>query len=201
MLQLVIIDHINFTVVGADGQYTKPHTEIYMQVSTGQRFDVIFQAKTTAELAGKTDYLIQFETKDRPSVYYGYGVLRYLNSTATITTGPTMPPITLSNATYSWLEYALEPLEPSNFPTADEVTRRITIYDRQIFTRTDIWRLNGPQWNVTTPPYPGDRQYLVDIYEYGQSAMPDFQAALNNSGWDPYTCTWPAKLGGVLEII
>ena len=150
MVQLGIINHDNFTIVGADGQYTKPHTESFMQVSTGQRFEVIFQAKTTEELNGKTDYLIQFESKDRPTVYYGYGVLRYSGGTPSITTGPEKPPLSLSNATYAWLEYALEPLKPNNFPTADEVTRRVYIYDRQVLTRTDIWRLSGDQWNTST---------------------------------------------------
>lgn len=201
MVQLGIVDHTNFTIIAADGQYTKPYSETFMQVSTGQRFDVIFQAKSTAELSNQTDYLIQLETKERPSVYYGYGVLRYSNDTTSITTGPAVPPIQLSNATYAWLEYALEPLLPNNFPTADEVTRRVVIYDRQVLTRTDIWRLNGDQWNVTTPPYPGARPYLINIYENGPSAMPGFEAALNNSGWDPVSYTWPARLGEVLEII
>lgn len=201
MVQMGIIEHDNFTIIAADGQYTKPWTESYMQVSSGQRFDVIFKAKTTEELAGTTDYLIQFETKDRPSVYYGYGVLRYSGGTPTISAGPASPPIPLSNATYAWLEYALEPLKPNGFPTAAEVTRRIEIGDRQIFTRTDIWRLNGLQWNVSTTPYPGEVPYLIEIYEKGEAAIPNYEAALNNSGWDPVTYTWPAKTGEVLEIV
>ena len=202
MVQLGIINHDNFTIVGADGHYTQPHTESFMQVSTGQRFEVIFKAKSTEELGGKTDYLIQFETKDRPEVYYGYGVLRYSGGSPSITTGPKEPPIELSNATYAWLEYALEPLNPNNFPTADEVTRRVVIYDRQVFTRTDIWRTNGDQWNVSTIyDTPGDRPYLINIYEKGPDAIPNYKAALNNKGWDPVTYTWPAKLGEVLEII
>lgn len=203
MVQFGIINHDNFTIVGADGQYTKPHTESFMQVSTGQRFDVIFKAKTKEELGEKTDYLIQFETKDRPPpVYYGYGVLRYSGGTPFITTGPDRPPILHDKETYSWLEYALEPLKPNGFPTADEVTRRVVIYDRQVLTRTDIWRLNGDQWNVSTIyDTPSDRPYLVNIYERGPDAIPNYQRALNNKGWDPVTYTWPAKLGEVLEII
>ena len=202
MVQLGIIDHDNFTIVGADGQYTKPHCEGFMQVSTGQRFEVIFKAKTQEELDGKTDYLIQFETKDRPTVYYRYGVLRYAGGTPSITMGPLEPPIALSNATYNWLEYALEPLKPNGFPSADEVTRRVVIYDRQVFTRTDIWRINGDQWNVSTiDATPADRPYLIDVYEKGPDAIPNYNAAINNKGWDPTTYTWPAKIGEVLEII
>ena len=202
MVQLGIIDHDNFTIINADGHYTKPHTESFMQVSTGQRFDVIFQAKSEQELNGKTDYLIQLETKDRPTVWYGYGVLRYSKGPLSIMTAPKEPPLTLSNATYAWLEYALEPLEPNNFPSADEVTRRVVIYDRQVFTRTDIWRLSGDQWNTSTIyDTPGDKPYLVNIYEQGLDAIPDYNTALQNKGWDPTTYTWPAKIGEVLEII
>jgi FtsP/CotA-like multicopper oxidase with cupredoxin domain len=31
--------------------------------------------------------------------------------------------------------------------------------------------------------------------------MPNYTAALENGGWDPYTLAWPAKLGEVIEII
>lgn len=202
MVQLGIIDHDNFTIVGADGHYTKPHSERFMQVSTGQRFEVIFKAKDEEELDGKTDFLIQLETKDRPDVYYGYGVLRYSGGAPSITTAPEKPPITLSNATYDWLEYALEPLKPNNFPTADEVTRRVYIYDRQVYAATYIWRSSGNQWNTTTiNETPGKKPYLINIYDKGPAAIPNYEAALNNKGWDPVTYTWPAKIGEVLEII
>ncbi|KAK5169184.1 uncharacterized protein LTR77_006493 [Saxophila tyrrhenica] len=186
MVQLAFEDHENLTIINADGHYTKPHSERFMQVSTGQRFDVLFQAKTHAELAGKNDYLIQFETKDRPSVYTGYGVLRYGGGKKIITRGPDKPPMSLPSATYAWLEYALEPLEPNNFPTSDDVTRQLTIYDRQVLTQIDIWRLNGDQWNDSTIyNTPGDRPYLIDIYERGPKAIPNYEAALDNKGWDP----------------
>ncbi|KAK5738572.1 hypothetical protein LTR17_005908 [Elasticomyces elasticus] len=201
MVQLGIVGHDNFTIVGADGHYTKPHVESYMQVSSGQRFEVIFKAKSTQEQGNQTDYLIQIETKDRPAVYHGYGVLRYSNASASINAAPTTPPLVLSNATYGWLEYALEPLQPNNFPSAGEVTRRVIVYDRQVLTTTSVWQLNDLRWNVTTPPYAGDLPYLVNIYENGPSALPDYELALNNSGWDPVSYTWPAKLGEVLEII
>lgn len=202
MVQLGIIDHDNFTIVAADGQYTKPYTESFMQVSTGQRFDVIFTTKSEAEIGNTTDYLIQFETKDRPAVYYGYGVLRYSTAKPSITTGPSTPPLALSNATCNWLEYALEPLKPNGFPSADEVTRRLTIYVRQVYGHTDIWRINGDQWNRSTIyDTPSDKPYLVNIYEKGPDAIPNYERALNNSGWDPVTYAWPAKIGEVLEIV
>ncbi|EMC95519.1 hypothetical protein BAUCODRAFT_122835 [Baudoinia panamericana UAMH 10762] len=190
MVQLAITNHTNFTIVAADGQYTRPYTESYMQVSTGQRFEVIFKAKSAVELGGQTDFLIRFESKDRPTVYHGYGVLRYNNATAQINTGPATPPFALPNATYAWLKYALEPLVPNNFPY------------RQRSTYTDIWRLNGLQWNTSSSPYPGDKPYFVNIYENGPSAVPNLTAAVDETGgWDPVSLTWPAKLGEVLEII
>ncbi|KAF2724415.1 multicopper oxidase [Polychaeton citri CBS 116435] len=201
MVQFAIVGHSNLTIVGADGQYTQPHAETFMQVTSGQRFDVIFQAKTAEELAGETDYLIQFETKNRPAVYHGYGVLRYSPGNVSIVAAPSSPPLALSNATYDWLEYALEPLKPNNFPTAAEVTRRVDIDLRQVATDTIIWRANGLQWNESSVPYAGDVPYLVQIYRNGESAIPDYDAALNNSGWDPATYTWPAKIGEVLEIV
>lgn len=197
MVQVGIVDHDNFTIIEADGHYTKPHTEKFMQLTSGQRFDVIFKTKTEAELNGKTDYLIQLETKDRPKVYQGYGVLRYSKAQPQIITAPVSPPLTLSNKTYEWAEYALEPLVPNNFPKASEVTRQIHIDNRQLATQTTLWQLNGLQWNETSTPYAGDQPYLINIYENGPSAIPNYTAAMNNNGWDPTTLTWPAKMGEV----
>ncbi|GKT57987.1 L-ascorbate oxidase [Colletotrichum tofieldiae] len=201
MVQMGIAGHDNFTIIQADGHYTKPHTEKFMQLTSGQRFDVIFKAKSEAELNGTTDYLIQLETKERPKVYHGYGVLRYSKAQPQITMAPSVPPLIFSNKTYEWAEYALEPLKPNNFPKASEVTRRIHIDNRQLATQTTLWQMNGLQWNETSTPYPGDKPYLINIYENGPSAIPNYTAAINNNGWDPTTLTWPAKMGEVLEII
>ncbi|TQN67917.1 Multicopper oxidase aurL2 [Colletotrichum shisoi] len=201
MVQMSIVGHDNFTIIEADGHYTKPHTETFMQLSSGQRFDAIFKAKTEEELNGTTDYLIQLETKDRPQVYHGYGVLRYSKAEPQITTAPAAPPVKFSRMSFEWAEYALEPLEPNNFPTASQVTRHIHIDNRQLSTQTILWEMNGLQWNETSTPYPGDQPYLINIYENGPSAIPNFTAAINNGGWDPTTLTWPAKMGEVLEII
>ncbi|PIA95876.1 L-ascorbate oxidase [Cercospora beticola] len=201
LVQLGIDQHENFTIIEADGSYTKPHTEKFMQITTGQRFDTIFKAKDEAELNGKRDYLIQFVTKDRPKSYTGYGILRYKGGPPEITKGPDTPPLTFSNKTYEWAEFALQPLHDNNFPRADEVTRRIELDNRQMSTDSIVWRTNGLEWNETTPPQPGDVPYLVDIYQRGEAAMPNYTAALANNGWDPTTYTFPAKLGEVLEIV
>jgi L-ascorbate oxidase len=104
---------------------------------------------------------------------------------------------------YDFLEYALEPLAPNGFPTAEEVTRRITLTARQLMAGNTIWQLNGLQWNETTPTAisSDNRPYLVALYEDGPAAMPNYTAALENQGWDPETYAFPAKLGEVLEIV
>lgn len=202
MVQFAIVDHSDFVIIAADGHYTQPYNESYMQLTSGQRFDVIFRAKSSLELAGKTEFFIQYETKDRPRVYRSYGILRYSHANASkATTGPSTPPLTLPNTTHAWLEYALQPLTPNNFPSAAEVTRRIDIDLRQIPTDSIVWQANGLRWSETSVPYSDHVPYLVKIYRDGESAMPDYDAALNNSGWDPTTLTWPAKLGEVLEIV
>lgn len=170
-----IVDHHDFPIIAADGQYTQQSSVDHMEVATGQRFDVLFTAKTKAELDGQTTFIIQFETKERPTVYTGFGVLRY-NVSASLPAAPSTPPLALTNATYAWLEYALQPLQPNDFPTADEVTRRITIYDRQVLTHTDIWRLNGLQWNTSTPD--ATVPYLVRISRYNPSALQFTRLAL-----------------------
>ncbi|KAJ4377382.1 hypothetical protein N0V83_000207 [Neocucurbitaria cava] len=199
MVALGIEDHDALDIIGADGHYTKPYRVDHMQVASGQRFEVLLKTKTIDEVGNQTDYVIQFETKDRPEVYTGYGVLRYSNATTQIATPPVSPPLVLSNATYNWLEYALEPLTPNNFPSATEVTRRLYISNVQLAKGNTIWQLDGLNWTAGTPA--NDPPYLVDIYKNGPAAMPNYTAALENDGWDPYTLTWPAKLGEVLEII
>lgn len=199
LVSLGIEGHPRFDVIQADGQYTKPHTIDHMQLSSGQRFDALFCTKTKEELGNQTDYYIQFETKDRPAVYTGFGVLRYHNAQPQIIKAPTKAPLVLSNATYDYLEYALEPLVPNDFPHASEVTRRVRINNVQLQQSATIWQLNGLNWTETTPA--NSPPYLVDIYKNGPSAMPNYTAALANGGWDPETLTWPAKLGEVIEII
>ncbi|KXT00877.1 hypothetical protein AC578_973 [Pseudocercospora eumusae] len=207
LVQFAIEGHNNWTIIEADGSYTKPYTlpepMNFMQLSSGQRFDTLFKTKTQAELNGKTDYLIQFETKDRPAIYHGYGVLRYSRAKPTITTPPSKPPMTLSNRTYDWLEYALEPFHPNDFPLAHEVTRRLTIDNRQLPSLAQIiWQANGLNWtDIDSSPYPAEEPYLTHIYKTGPAGMPNYTAALANQGWDPQSLVFPAKLGEVLEII
>lgn len=202
MVSFGIEGHSEMDVIGADGHYTKAHRINHMQITSGQRFDVLLKTKTAddlRELSGKTDWMIQFETKDRPSVYTGFGFLRYSNASPSITRVPSIAPLKLSNDTYNFLEYALEPLVSNNFPCAAEVTRRVHITNQQLAQSTTIWQMDGLNWTedetYNSPPY------LVDIYKNGPSAIPNYTAAIANGGWDPYTLAWPAKIGEVLEII
>jgi L-ascorbate oxidase len=201
LVQFAIVEHRNLTIIEADGAYTQPHSVRHMQLASGQRFDALLTTKTAEELNGQTDYVIQFETKDRPATFIGYGILRYSSSAPQITTVPTTPPLTLSNATYEWCEYALEPLYDNNFPSASEVTRRVTIDNVQNKFFTIEWFLNSLMFNDTTNPLPGEKPYLVSIYENGEAAIPDYDAAIANNGWDPTTLTWPAKIGEVCSFI
>jgi L-ascorbate oxidase len=199
MVQFAIVGHDNLTIIAADGQYTQPYMESYIQITSGQRFDVIFKTKSLEELGNQSDFYIQYETKQRPAVYHGYGILRYSNTTggASINSAPATPPLILTNTTYNWLEYALEPLKPNGFPSAAEVTRRVFIDNRQLIVQSSsiVWHLNGLRWNESSSPLPKETPYLINIYENGQSAIPNYEAALNNSGWDPVTDTWPAQIG------
>lgn len=202
MVSFGIEGHAKLDVIAADGHYTKPHRIGHMQITSGQRFEALLKTKSANELTeagGKSDWLIQFETKDRPAIYTGFGILRYSNALPSITSAPTIAPLRLTNDTYNFLEYALEPLTPNNFPTAAEVTRRVQITNQQLTQSTLIWQLEGLNWtedkSYNAPPY------LVDIYKNGPAAMPNYTAALENGGWDPHTLAWPAKIGEVLEII
>ncbi|THY68530.1 L-ascorbate oxidase [Aureobasidium pullulans] len=124
--------------------------------------------KTIDELKGlnRTQFWIQFETRDRPSLYRGYASLRYTSSgakRAIIPPAPSIPPLSLPNTTYSWLEYSLQPLIPNNFPTAAEVTRRITMTVQQFQNGSIYWSQNGLNWTDTQTRTP----MLIDIYKRG----------------------------------
>lgn len=205
--------HEILNIIAVDGgQYTQPAATYRMQIGSGQRFDVLFKTKSLADLqaANTSDFFIQFETRDRPSVYRGYGLLRYKTDTTTTTTTPLPPPppapaqpvFNLPNQTYDWLENTLRPLHPDPaFPTLADVTRRVVLDARQLIspsTNQTIWQMNGLNWNeLVADPVP----LLVDIYLRGEAAVPDYTAALANDGWDPRTKAFPVRSDEVLEIV
>jgi L-ascorbate oxidase len=190
-------DHNELTIIEADGQYTKPATVDHIQIGSGQRFSFLLKTKSASELkkAGKTDFFIQQENRNRPASLLSYSILSY--GSAASVPAPANPPLTLPTDVTQWLEYTLQAAGPSKFPTAKEVTRRLTIDIHQVSNGTLVWDQNELTWTETTPKVP----YLVSIYEDGQSAIPDYNAAIANNGWDPKTKAYPAKIGEVLEII
>ncbi|KAI9708348.1 MAG: hypothetical protein M1820_004052 [Bogoriella megaspora] len=196
LVTFAIQGHDNLTIIEADGQYTKPASTDHIQIGSGQRFSFLLTTKSEAELAGSDmkDFFIQQENRNRPATLLAYSVLSYSNTTSF--TPPADKPLTLPQSVEDWLEYTLEPTAANEFPTADEVTRRIYITMNQVSNGTLVWDQNNLTWTENTPGEP----YLVSIYKNGQSAIPDYNASLQY-GWDPKTKAWPAKIGEVLEII
>ncbi|KAI0161988.1 Cupredoxin [Xylariaceae sp. FL1272] len=208
-------NHTDFKIIAADAAYTKPAPVELFQMGSGQRYDALITTKSCAELKklGKMDYYMQLESRDRKYVVTNYAVLRYsgcggypTNSTrVSLTENPTTPPISLPSTIGGWLDYVLEPIKPNNFPTTDEVTRRIVINAQQVANISYVWQDAGVTWtednsdmlNVTSPHKP----YLVALYQNDTTYIPDYDAAIANGGLDPKTMTYPGKLGEVLEIV
>lgn len=203
LVSMAFEGHSNLSVVQVDGdQWTQPAPVDRIQVASGQRFDVLFPAKTEKQLAdeGRTTYFLQFETRARPEIFRGYAVLRYRKS-APLPAFPDEPPVRIPLSTADWLEYQLQPLhpEPDGHPRLSEVTRRVTINSTQLIDPQSgllMWRLADQSWTENAPV-----PLLVDIYKRGAKAIPDFKAAMANHGWDPTTRAFPAKVGEVLEIV
>ncbi|KAK4234890.1 hypothetical protein C8A03DRAFT_37294 [Achaetomium macrosporum] len=188
-------DHNNLTIVQVDGsEYNVPVSVDYLQLGSGQRFDVLFKTKTADELlrnGNKTTYYLQYETRDRPEVYRGYAVLRY-NMDATIPPAPPNPVVNLPVNASDWMEYTFQPLYPekNQAPSAAEVNRRVILEVEQ----KEMAHMSWVEPETAKP-------VLVDIYQRGQAAIPNYEAALTNYGWDPATRLFPAKLNEVLEIV
>lgn len=205
LLTMGIEGHPDITIVQVDGsEYNVPVTTDHLQIAAGQRFDVVFTAKTAEELAAdgdKATYFIQYETRGRHSPYVGYGVLRY-RPESTVPASPSAPVISLPEEVNDWMEYTFTPLFPdrSKAPTTAEVTRRV-ILDCDLVqdpeTGRVVWEVAHQAWTENSFQTPA----LVDIYLRGQAAIPNYQAALVNHGWDPVTRSFPAKIGEVLEIV
>ena len=205
LLSIGFEGHDNLTIVQVDGnEYNAPVSSSHLQMGPGQRFDVVFRTKTAAELeadGNRSTYFIQFETRERPSPYRGYGVLRYHAASAAVPVPPANPVVSLPEQVTGWMEYTFTPLHPvgNAAPTAEEVTRRVTI-DATLKQAADgrvMWQLAGLSWTEQSWQTP----LLVDIYQRGQAAVPDYAAAVANGGWDPRTQSFPARIGEVLEIV
>ncbi|OTA98175.1 putative multicopper oxidase [Hypoxylon sp. CI-4A] len=122
----------------------------------------------------------------------------------------TMPPY--NEEMINWLEYTLEPLnEIAPFPTLSEVTRtlRITVAPEvssgtaangsTVVDGAMVWVQNELSWTEVEAQQLNYKPYLIEAYIDGKT--PDYDAALNNSGWDPETRAFPALVGEVLDIV
>lgn len=210
-----IADHSDLQIIEADGSYTKPYSTNFLQLASGQRFSTLLTTKTCDQLrqAGRLDYYIQIESRERPSNVTNYAILRYENTCSNMSLGmsnvsttayPREKPIQLPATVNGFLDYALQPLHPNNFPAASEVSRRVIINVQQIYNKWIIWRDASIAWtdNATfTPPHTTPNQpYLVSMYENEAAYMPSYSAALKNGGVDPNTNTFPAKIGEVSTL-
>ena len=207
-------NHTNFKIVQADGSYTKRLNVELFQIGSGQRYDALFETKSCDELRqlGKLDFYVQLETRERDPVVTNYAVLRYSNNcniarpnrVATDTNPPTAP-LTLPPTDPEYLDYQLEPLEDNDFPSSNEVTRRVFLNQKQEITGYFRWVVNNNSWmdrgdvvNHTTTPH---KPYLVALYENTEEYLPDLEAAVANGGLDPRTKTYPVRIGEVIEIV
>jgi L-ascorbate oxidase len=155
LVTLGIEGHSSLTIIEADGAYTKPWTTDHIQLGSGQRFSVLFTAKTQTELAGagdKTNFWIQYENRERPNNLTGYALLQYQTrgSSSALPARPTQSLLTLPRNVTSWAEYALQALSPTeSFPRLSEVTRTVYATVQQQI-RTGVFQngtINGTlQW-------------------------------------------------------
>ncbi|KAK4643207.1 Ascorbate oxidase (AO)-like protein [Podospora bellae-mahoneyi] len=204
-LTMGLEDHDDLTIIQVDGsEYNAPVKTDRLNIGAGQRFDVLFKAKTIDELeknGNKSTFYLQFETLERPEPYTGYGVVRYDQSTP-IPTAPANKVLDLPRDPTNWMEYTFTSLFPeqNEAPSASEVTRRIIIdaeQKQENATGKVVWELAHLSWTEHTYTSP----LLVDIYQYGDAALPNWEAAQSNWGWDPKTKSFPCKLGEVIEIV
>ena len=206
-VSLAFQDHEEMTLIEADGNYIKPVNISYLQIGSGQRFSVLFQTKRRSELA-KSQFFMQVETRDRPSLVRSYAILDYKVPYSKRTPLPifprlslptAIPPLTLPPTTLGWLDYKLLSLFPDpDFPLTSEVIRRITVRTHQIIGKGSVmWAQDESPWIESFPTEP----YLVSLYKNDSIEFPSLDRARANQGIDPVTRVFPAAIGEVIEII
>jgi L-ascorbate oxidase len=204
---LAFQDHEEMTLIEADGNYVQPVNVSYLQVGSGQRFSVLFKTKPRSALE-KTQFFMQVETRDRPTLTRSYAILDYKlpsSKRVPLPIAPRLvlpsgdPPLTLPPTTLGWLDQKLLSLFPDlDFPPTSTVTRRITIRTHQIIANNSItWAQDSLPWIETFPTEP----YLVSLYKNNSLLFPSVSRAHENEGIDPITRVFPAAIGEVIEII
>ncbi|KAF2117913.1 Cupredoxin [Lophiotrema nucula] len=206
LITLGIEHHDELTIISADGALTKKAKTDHLQIAPGQRFGLLFKTKSAKEIQklNQASFWIQYENRDRPANVSGYAILSYelpsdRPSNETSITLPESKPLTLPSEVSDWLEYTLTPYNTTAnpFPPSSSVSRTVVITVQQKSNGTLQWAQNGNIWKEANISYP----YLTEIYKRGESAIPDYEAALKNYGWDPKTLAYPAKLGEVIDIV
>lgn len=152
----------------------------------------------------KPQYAIQIETRERPTLTRGFAILNYGSKPTNPVYPPAEPPVFLPPTSNTFLERQLSPLKQSDiddFPTAAEVTRRVTMTVHQHVLPGQggqiIWLENGFSWTDDVPEEP----YLVSLYKDDGIEFPSMERALKNNGLDLVTGAFPAEIGEVLEIV
>jgi L-ascorbate oxidase len=219
MVSFAFQDHQNLSVIAADAGYTQPADTDRIQIGSGQRFDFLLHTKTGSELRrlGKSMFWVQLESRYRPTNVTSYALLSYrtnldLNQT-TPSSPPAKAPLTITNQVQQWLEYTLQPLHPNGFPSAKEVSRQVFLRSEQLVAQSGIFwsvenrtstdsnqHLHNTSYNTISPSV--GIPYLVNVYERGEEAIPDYETAVQKyGGWDPNLNVYAARVGEVIDII
>jgi L-ascorbate oxidase len=192
---------ISPTMSNKNRSYTQPLNTSYLQIGTGQRYDVLL---TTLANPPKSQYYMQLESRERPTITRSYAVLNYGSKPTTPIFPPATQPFLLPNTSTSFLDYELKPLSQhdiNEFPTASEVTRRVIIKLHQHVLPGQggqtIWLEDGYSWTEGIPQEP----YLVSLYKDDGIEFPSLARALENNGVDNKTGAFPAEIGEVIEIV
>ncbi|RHZ68409.1 hypothetical protein CDV55_101480 [Aspergillus turcosus] len=187
--------HDVLTVIEADGQYTKPVDVRFMQVTIGQTFSALLRTRDDIKSG---QFYMQVESRERPTTATNYAILNYGPKHSEPLYPPVTPPLTLPPTDVNWLEYTLEPLFDNNFPTLEEVTRRVYIDVQQVSVNgKKRYFFNNVTWTSAIPREP----YLVSLYKNDGGEFPSMERALAHGGVDPVVHAWPAEIGEVLEIV
>jgi L-ascorbate oxidase len=236
-LSMVVVgfeDHENLTVIETDNSYVLPVETPFIQADTGQRFSFLLKTKTQEELdamGGKTKFWIQAETREGAATVPAWAILNYVtegsvkklqhpadrpSSPSTASNPdfvPQSPILDLPYDVQNFIEYTFQNPDLPGYPkapTAEEVTRRVTISTLQFLNDSSGYtefKENMESWHDEHPLGPTTQTpYLVEILSSGtvNTAVPNYERALSNpvqEGFDPVSHTYPARIGEVIEII
>ena len=210
-----IEDHKELDIIAVDSINTKPARTDIVHMGSGQRYDFLMKSKTEQELAklGKTEFWLQIETRYRQQNNTFYALLSYESHSPYNRSiphdPPTTKPIQIPYKVQNWMEYTFEPFEDNGMPLASEVTRQVFLHADQITQLGKLhWTANNHSWtdadqgDVVSGTGQTDTPYLVQIYEKGEKAIPNYHDAITKyGGWDPKLNVYIAKAGEIIDII